>query len=88
MFSVDPNVAYPIATVILITLLLLGSLKWFATFADLAALRAEIAQKYVLKEDVDRKMDEIKKDVRDGFKEIKEDLIRIYDKIETIIKGR
>lgn len=88
MFSVDPNIAYPIGVTILIVLIVLGSLKWFATLADLAAFRAEVAQKYALKEDVDKRLDDLRTDVRDGFKKIEANLERIYDKIEAIIKGK
>ncbi len=86
-FNVNPDAIYPLSTIIVVVLGFFIGIRYFATCRELVELEKRIAEKYVLKEDIDRKLDEFKQDTRQSLQEIKADLIRIYDKIDTIVRA-
>lgn len=81
-FNVDPNAIYPISTVVVIVMFALIGLKIFPTHRDFLELEAKIAEKYVLKEDIEKKLDEFKNDTRQALGEIKDDIKRLSDKLD------
>ena len=85
-FQVDPNAVYPIASVIAIVLFALLGLKIFPTNKDFSDFEARIAEKYVLKDDVDKKLDAMKQDFKDAFQDIKADINRVYDKLDAFLR--
>lgn len=94
-FPVDPNAVYPVGTIFVVVLFGFAGLQYFATSKELVqvksdvttkieALRAEIAEKYCLKEDVEKKLDELKFDMKEGMKDLKSDIKLVFDRIENL----
>lgn len=84
--NLDPNAIYPAGTILLFVVGALIGLKLFARPSDLLEMEARIAEKYVLKDDIEKKLDDIKKDFRDAFQDIKVDMNRIFDKLDNFIR--
>ena len=83
-FRVDPNTLYPVSTIIVVVLGFFVSLRYFATSRELVELQARMAEKYVLKDDLDKRLDEFKSDVQGSFAEVKGLLNRLFDKIDEV----
>lgn len=89
-FNVDPNAVYPVGSVILIVLFSILGLKIFPTQKEvesrISALEIKIAERYVLKDDVDKKLDDLSRHMNDQLADIKQSIVRVFDKLDEVIR--
>lgn len=88
--NIDLDAVYPAGIVILIAGAVFARYKWFPTYSDmeqrLSELELKIAEKYVLKDDFQRKFDEFKEDVKADLQDIKRTIGKLFDKVDEALK--